>query len=1553
MMMTHAPTHAEGFTRTRRTGRLVAAATALALVTAGAVSLGAPATAAEPTPQAWTDDFDSATLDARWKVTNEVPSAWSLGDGALTLASQAGDTWQTANSAKNVFMVDIPAGDFTAVAKLSGPVSKVYQGAGLIAWKDMDNYVRAGLTYVGSLSPSARAIETDAESGGTFAALDFEDRPASTSETIQLQRVGDTVTTSYWDGTTWVLASSTTVSFDMTAVGLYALAAQDGTSHTVAFDSFGVTSAAGADLTPTGPFTLHPDSGPRYLVEREGVLAFTADRPTSVVGLVPTDAGDGAITLRTRDGDLPVVAADGHLVLGMAGGAASALRITDAGGGKLHLRLADGSAWVGLDGDGLLTLGSDQDAVALTIEYQATDVGKLDVDGDATSVDISKDLYGIFYEDINYAADGGLYAELVRNRSFEFSTADNSSFTGLTAWEVLKRGAGSASTGVIANDSSRLNATNRNYLRLDATGAGAGVRNAGYNTGVPLTAGQTYDFSVWARSSTAQTLTVQVEDAAGAVVFATGTVDVDGSDTWKKYSVSLPATATTTAGRLAVIAGAASTLRLDMVSLFPDDTWVGPVNGKSPLRKDLADKIEALNPSFLRFPGGCVTNVGTFDTYVDSNFLDRRRTYQWKETLGPVEQRATNWNFWGYNQSYGIGYLEYFEFAEDLGATPLPVLSVGANGCGSTIPEMKDDASIARWVQDTVDLIEFANGDVTTTWGAVRAELGHPKPFGLRYIGLGNEENTTTFEANFPKFRDAIAVRYPDVKILSNSGPDDSGARFDTLWAFNKKQKVDLVDEHYYNDPSWFLANNDRYDSYDRSGPDVFLGEYASKGNTMWNALSEASYMTGLERNSDVVKLASYAPLLANEDYVQWSPDAIWYDNDESWGSVNYYVQKLFATNVGDQVVPSTYAGPAPVVPDLKGGVFLSTWSTSAAYDNVKVTSNDGGATLFEDAFTDASKWQRQTGTWAVTNGEYVQSSTSVTDARSIVTDAYAKDWSDYTLELDARKISGSEGFLVGFAAGAPNNFFWWNLGGWNNTRSVLQKADGGSANEVKAIESSSITTGKTYKVKVVVDGRNIKLYLDGGLQIDYTDELPTTELYQVVTRDQSTGDLLVKVVNTADRGLRTQVAVSDVEVASTGTATEMVGNPSDMNTKADKTKIVPVERELTGLSNEFTYDFPAYSITFLRLHTADTAAPTITSLAASGTAVNGYLASPATVVAKAADDRGVDHVEVAIDGGAWVSTDGSTASVQVTGNGTHEVRARAVDESGNTSAERSLTVKVDAAAPVSQATVDPTARTVALRAADDGSGVARIEYRVGASGAFTAYTKAVVVGAAQTTVQFRAVDGVGNVESTGSVVVPKAGVVLAPSSTVALAPASLAYGKAGVVTVRVTGAGGTPTGTVRVLDGSTQVGRGTLASGRASVKLTSSLKVGTHRLTVVYGGDARFSGSSDVVTVKVVKASSTTRATLSPTKVRTTTKAKVTATVSTSTGVKATGKVTVTVTKAGKKVTARTATLSSKGTASTTLPRLKAGTYKVTVTYAGSAGVASSTRTVTLTVRR
>ncbi|PFG42353.1 alpha-L-arabinofuranosidase [Isoptericola jiangsuensis] len=1137
---------------------------------------------AAPLPDgAWVDPFDGDQLRDRWSIAREEASAWSLGGGALTLQSQPGDTYQGDNSYENVFLLDVPAGDFVAQTALAATPQRDFQGAGIIAWQDHDNYVRAGLTHASVFGGDPVGIETGTETGAVYGAT-FAARPGSTGETVRLTRTGDTMTVAVWDDVDWTQVATTTLAADVTQVGLYALAAGSAPSHEVEFDYFALVEPEGADIVPDGEFTLAGTDG-RHLVDDDG-LALVTERPLVTTGFVATPTGDvpGPVTLATPAGD-PLVRAGDRLTVGDAGTEPVELRLTDVGGGKIAVLVGDRALTEGPDGT--LVLGDVDDAARLVVVPVEVTEHALTIDADAERTDMSDDLYGAFYEDINYAADGGLYAELVRNRSFEFNTSDNASFTGLTGWSRV----GGGTIAVESERSQWLNDSNRYYLTVRSDGT-TGVSNASFNEGVAVTDGASYDVSVWARTTTAQDLTVRVVSADGATTYATGKVAVDGSDAWKRYTTTLKVTGTANDARFQVVTGAAGTVRLDMVSLFPQDTWVGPVNGKSPLRKDLAEMVADLHPQFLRFPGGCVTNVGTFDTYLGSDGQDRRRTYQWKETIGPVEERPTNWNFWGYNQSYGIGYLEYMEWAEDLGATPLPVVSVGANGCGSSIPEMHvGDENFDRWVADTVDLVEFAKGDVDTEWGAVRAELGHPEPFDLRYIGLGNEENTDTFQANFPAFRDAVEAASAehgwDVTIISNSGPDDTGARFDELWEFNRDQGVDMVDEHYYNDPSWFLQNDERYDSYDREGPHVFLGEYASRGNTWGNALAEAAYMTGLERNSDLVELASYAPMFANEDYVQWSPDMMWFDNDESWASANYWNQHLFMNNVGDEVVPSTHTGPPAVgSEDLDGGVFLSTWSTRAAYDDVTVTDNATGDVLFSDTFSDASQWSPVAGSWAVTGGEYVQSSGTVNDARSIVTDAYGKDWSNYTLELDARKISGNEGFLVGFAAGGANDYYWWNLGGWNNTRSVLQRASGGSANEVEALEGQRLVTGQDYHVKVVVEGRTIELYLDGELQMTYTE--PTEKsLYQVVTHDDATGELIVKVVNPGAATARTDVSVTGAfDVAADVAVTEIVADASATNTKADPDAVVPVDRAWDGGANEFTYDFPARSVTFLRL---------------------------------------------------------------------------------------------------------------------------------------------------------------------------------------------------------------------------------------------------------------------------------------------------------------------------------------------------------------------------------
>jgi alpha-L-arabinofuranosidase len=803
------------------------------------------------------------------------------------------------------------------------------------------------------------------------------------------------------------------------------------------------------------------------------------------------------------------------------------------------------------------------------IDYRMT----VDVTGSGPA--ISDTMYGVFFEDINRAADGGLYAELVQNRSFEYDRLDNAAFTPLTGWAPM---AGSVRVAV-ADDDARLNERNRRYLSL---GLPAGVINAGYNSGIHVESGKAYDFSVWARTdATAGTpLTVALTDPAGRQLGNPARLTVRG-DTWTRYTATLSARTASITGRLLVSAGGTGTLRLDMVSLFPRDTYKNRPNG---MRRDLAEKIAALRPGFVRFPGGCLVNTGSHYGYQAPDW-ERRRSYQWKDTIGPVEQRATNANFWGYNQSYGLGYYEYFQFAEDIGAMPLPVVPALVTGCGQN-RATNDPALLQRHIQDTLDLIEFANGPADSTWGRVRAQMGHPAPFRLTHLGVGNEENLPDeFFARFTQFRSAIAARYPEITVISNSGPDDTGATFDRLWQLNRNAGVAMVDEHYYNSPTWFLQNNERYDAYDRNGPKVFLGEYASLDNRFRNALAEANYLTGLERNADVVRLASYAPLLANEDYVQWRPDMIWFNNRASWGSASYEVQKLFMTNVGDRVVPSTATGSPSTLEPITGAVGLSTWGTAAAYDDVLVTAPDGTPMLADDFSGTDENWTNIAGrgSWSIVDGRYVQS-----DAVAENTMVMAGDpaWRDYDLNVKATKLSGREGFLIGFGVKDSNNYYWWNLGGWNNTQTAVEQAVGGGK-QIMIADGTRVETGRTYDVRIQVRGRTVELFLDGTKWGEFTDNRRVEPFRQVVTRDEATGELVVKVVNAQDAPARTTVELRGGAVERSARVTTLQGHPDDVNTQYT-TPIAPRESRM-DVAPLFTHTFPPNSVTFIRITTRST----------------------------------------------------------------------------------------------------------------------------------------------------------------------------------------------------------------------------------------------------------------------------------------------------------------------------------------------------------------------------
>ena len=699
---------------------------------------------------AWIDDFDGSALDGRWGIESEVPDAWSLAEnpGSLTLHSQSGDTYQGGNTAKNVFLVDVPAGDFTAYTSVTGAVSRDFQGAGLFVMQDFDNYVRAGLTNVSFAPGGPTVIENGVEENAVYRSS-FASRPGSTHEYLRVQRTGDVIVTSYWNGVDWAEAARATVGFDASRIGLYALAAGAAPSHEVTFDYFALVAPEGADVVPEGTFTFEGSGDARYLAVGDGgALRLDDTRPLEQLALVAEEvAGEGAegvrpVTIRESESGRPLVLDGERLALGAEGAEPTTFRLTDVGGGSIGLHADD--RWVVVGDGGALVVGEEADAARLRVVPVEITEHSIEIDTDAPRTDVSDDLYGIFYEDINYAADGGLYAELVRNRSFEFNTADNGGFT--ASPRGRRSSAAPPGRSASATDRARwLNDRNRYSLTVQSSGAGVGVRNAGYNRGVAVEEGASYDFSVWARrrrrSSSPSRSRTPPAPSSSRSARSTST----GDDTGRKYEVRAhrerddgrrPARrARRRRGFAAARHGVAVPRRhLGRPGQRDERAAQGPRRegrGARPV-------VPAL-PRRLRDQRRHVRHVPRVRRRRPSAHLPVEGDH--RAGRGAAHQR----NFWGYNQSYGIGYLEYLKFAEDIGAMPLPVVSVGANGCGSTIPEMTDPARIERWVQDTLDLIEFANGDVTTEWGAKRAELGHPEPFDLRYIGLGNEENTDTF----------------------------------------------------------------------------------------------------------------------------------------------------------------------------------------------------------------------------------------------------------------------------------------------------------------------------------------------------------------------------------------------------------------------------------------------------------------------------------------------------------------------------------------------------------------------------------------------------------------------------------------------------------------------------------------------------------------------------------------------------------------------------------------------------------------------------------------
>ncbi len=770
--------------------------------------------------------------------------------------------------------------------------------------------------------------------------------------------------------------------------------------------------------------------------------------------------------------------------------------------------------------------------------------------------------HGVFFEEINHAGDGGLYAEEIANRRFA---------EGLKNWSAVEP-AGGITSLMLAPDTANA-ALQTLTVRGAGTGAGVnarwGVANAGY-WGIGVARGQTYACTLELATWTPGLKTLRV-----ALVALNGKTLAEQqmplNPAARRYMADLtPSSASMSAPTesqavLHITSESAGAFTLRAVSLFPRQTYKARPNG---MRLDLAQSVANLRPSFVRFPGGC---------YVEGDKLANR--FQWKMTLAPSLSRPGHENLWGYHSTDGLGYHEYLQWCEDMNAAPLFVVNVGMSHT-DVVPMDK----MGPYVQDALDAIEYARGDVTTPWGKRRSAQGHPAPFPLRLLEIGNENGGPAYEERFALFYDAIKRRYPDVQLIANT-PVTS-------------RVPDMVDEHHYDTAAFFARAARRYDSYPRPdpktpdvpvAPQVYVGEYAvtqgcGKGNLL-AALGEAAFITGMERNADVVTMASYAPLLVNDNDRKWNPDAIVFNSTQSYGTPSYWVQQMFSLNRGDvNLKTDVQAAPpkTPLVLNLPNGrVGVGTWDTSAEFADINVFRNDQSLWTARDPLLPL---EPQTGQWQ--QGEITTKQMSLlSDCRSVGGDP---KWTDYTFVCKARKLAGAEGFLILFRIQDDKNFCWWNVGGWGNSRHNIEESINGSKTTLADDMPGRIETGRWYNIRVDVQGDRVRCYLDDKLVHDTWITPRAPDVHVVTTRDNATGDILLKVVNMAgdaqDARINIQNAPALLPAARALTLTSAL--PTDENTFAAPAQITPQSAYVNNVGPQFAYRFPAYSVTILRLKT-------------------------------------------------------------------------------------------------------------------------------------------------------------------------------------------------------------------------------------------------------------------------------------------------------------------------------------------------------------------------------
>ena len=750
--------------------------------------------------------------------------------------------------------------------------------------------------------------------------------------------------------------------------------------------------------------------------------------------------------------------------------------------------------------------------------------------------------YGIFYEEINHAGDGGIYAELIRNGSME----ENGSKPDY--WSTI----GSASFSIISKN--LINGVQKHALQLNMTQGGDGIRNAGY-WGINIVEGQTYKANFWIRTTEnwSGDLTLTLESETGDDL-GHSVVSINDAGTWKKYTVLITAIGSSKQGSFTVRGSKAGTLYLDCVSLFPP-TFKDRENG---MRIDLAEKLAALHPRFMRFPGGC--------------YIEGGNRYQWRHTIGPVEERLGIYNSqWGYPVTNGMGFHEFLQLCEDLGAEPMFVVNMGM-GHGW----VQDYQHIQDFIQEALDALEYANGDASTVWGAKRIAAGHPEPFGMRLMEIGNEnynynsnnnsDQSDHYAERYRQFYDAIKARWPEVIFIGNV---EAWGTDNPTW--RNANPVDVVDEHYYKSPDWFAGNYRKYDNASRTNHKIYVGEYAvtsdyGTNGTLKAALGEAIYMAGMERNSDVCVMASYAPIFKNENDSQWDPDMLHYNAYTSFGTPSYWAQQMMAATVGHQNITWTATGNSIGLEEACLGV--GSWGTEATYSNIRVTDAEG-KTVFEQ--TEAVTSPRST------NGTY-----RTFDVRT----------DNCTIEMDAVKNSGDEGFLITFAYVDTGNYAWWNLGGWGNARHGVEQAKNGTKTTLATVDGS-IRTGQTYHIKIVRSGQTARCYLDGKLIHTVTLVEETGQrLYLCASLNEAEDTAIVKVINYSGEQVPAMLCFTDATI--NGNAKVRILSHADNyaeNSLSAPLNVCPIDKELSfdwaeveGAEPFFNYVVPAYSLSVIQI---------------------------------------------------------------------------------------------------------------------------------------------------------------------------------------------------------------------------------------------------------------------------------------------------------------------------------------------------------------------------------